>query len=258
MIRGGYRLAYRRAVGSAASASRFARSFITSAKSAVYEKHGIASLLVLVSDSVLFRSGGSSHQVPRPAFSGLLPVLCRVIDRPLAELTPNKVLLKILAAPMNPADFNMVRRLVVIRRSLSSRLQIEGVYSIRPELPAIGGNEGVAEVIKVGDQVKDLQVCARYMLAQLSLTVREQVGDWVIPVKPGAGTWRTHAVADPNDVDKIANDIPAEDAATVSVNPCSAWRMLHDFRKLNKGFSLALERRAVVDDDKAVRAQTMW
>jgi trans-2-enoyl-CoA reductase len=95
---------------------------------------------------------------------------------------------------------------------------IEGVYNIRPPLPAVGGNEGVAVVAETGSKVK---------------SVRK--GDWVIPSQPGFGTWRTHAVCNELDIDRISNDIPAEDAATVSVNPCTAWRMLHDFQKLQPG-----------------------
>lgn len=49
-------------------------------------------------------------------------------------------------------------------------VQIEGVYSITPDLPAIGGNEGVAEVLAAGSAVADFKP-----------------GDWVIPAKPGFG-----------------------------------------------------------------------
>jgi trans-2-enoyl-CoA reductase len=47
-----------------------------------------------------------------------------------------QLLLKMLAAPINPADLN----------------QIQGTYPIRPNIPhAIGGNEGVAVVIESSD-----------------------------------------------------------------------------------------------------------
>lgn len=45
-----------------------------------------------------------------------------------------------------------------------------GTYAILPDLPAVGGNEGVAEVIEMGSQVKGLKV-----------------GDWVIPRDAGVG-----------------------------------------------------------------------
>jgi trans-2-enoyl-CoA reductase len=120
----------------------------------------------------------------------------------LPELGQNDVLIKFLAAPINPADINMV----------------EGVYHIRPELPAIGGNEGVAQVLAIGSAV-----------------TQHKAGDWVIPAQPGFGTWRSHAVCSESAVDYIDSDISIESAATVSVNPATAYRMLHDFIQLKPG-----------------------
>jgi trans-2-enoyl-CoA reductase len=117
-------------------------------------------------------------------------------------LEPEQVLLRFMASPINPADLNM----------------IEGTYPIKPDLPAVGGNEGVATVLEVGSAVKDLVP-----------------GDWVIPATSGFGTWRTHAVCKPRQLRKIDNDIPVVRAATLSVNPCTAYRMLHDFVKLKPG-----------------------
>lgn len=45
-----------------------------------------------------------------------------------------------------------------------------GTYAILPELPAVGGNEGVGQVVKVGSQVKSLNT-----------------GEWVIPRDAGLG-----------------------------------------------------------------------
>ena len=78
----------------------------------------------------------------------------------------------------------------------------------------MGGNEGVAEVISTGGAVKTLQK-----------------GDWVIMRKTGMGTWRTHMQVDESEVLKI-NDkegLTPLQVGTVSVNPCTAYRMLKDF-----------------------------
>ncbi|KAK8192622.1 mitochondrial 2-enoyl thioester reductase [Zalaria obscura] len=123
------------------------------------------------------------------------------------------VTLRFLASPINPADIN----------------QLQGVYPSKPtfttemsttEPIAVGGNEGVAEVIGVGSAVKEV---AR--------------GDWVVMKAPGFGTWRTHAQT------TMANLLPIKDksglnaiqAGTVSVNPCTAYRMLKDFVDLKEG-----------------------
>nr|KAG5686271.1 hypothetical protein BaRGS_028874 [Batillaria attramentaria] len=107
-----------------------------------------------------------------------------------------------LMAPINPSDINMV----------------EGTYFIRPPLPAIVGNEGVGEVVEAGTAVKGLRP-----------------GDWVNPADSGWGTWRTFAVCGENDLSKVANDIPVLGAATLIVNPCTAYRMLKDYVALKPG-----------------------
>ncbi|KAF4553737.1 NADPH quinone oxidoreductase-like protein [Elsinoe fawcettii] len=118
-----------------------------------------------------------------------------------------------LCCPINPADIN----------------QIQGVYPTKPtfttnlstaEPIAVAGNEGVAEVISAGGNIKDLKK-----------------GDWVVMKAPGFGTWRTHAQTTRDKFLPIRNidGITALQAGTVSVNPCTAYRMLKDFSKLEAG-----------------------
>lgn len=54
------------------------------------------------------------------------------------NLLAGEVLIQFLAAPINPADINT----------------IQGVYAIKPKLPAIGGNEGVAQVMEIGEKIR--------------------------------------------------------------------------------------------------------
>uniref|UniRef100_Q5RBL3 Enoyl-[acyl-carrier-protein] reductase, mitochondrial n=1 Tax=Pongo abelii TaxID=9601 RepID=Q5RBL3_PONAB len=110
-----------------------------------------------------------------------------------------------LAAPINPSDINM----------------IQGNYGLLPELPAVGGNEGVAQVIAVGSNVTGLKP-----------------GDWVIPANAGLGTWRTEAVFSEKALIQVPSDIPLQSAATMGVNPCTAYRMLMDFEQLQPGDSV--------------------
>jgi trans-2-enoyl-CoA reductase len=51
------------------------------------------------------------------------------------------------------------------------------------------------------------------------------------------GTWRTHALAEESNVLKIDNKdgLTPIQAGTVSVNPCTAYRMLRDFEQLREG-----------------------
>ena len=125
----------------------------------------------------------------------------------------NLLTLRFLASPINPADIN----------------QLQGVYPSKPTFTtslgtsdpiAVGGNEGVAEIISVGDKVKGFKR-----------------GDWVIPKKPGFGTWRTHAQTIEDGLLRIENKegITPAQAGTVSVNPCTAYCMLKNFSNMQSG-----------------------
>ncbi|XP_064200353.1 enoyl-[acyl-carrier-protein] reductase, mitochondrial [Anguilla rostrata] len=123
----------------------------------------------------------------------------------LPALDEKSVLVKMMAAPINPSDINMV----------------QGTYAVLPDLPAVGGNEGVGVVLEVGSQVTTLRA-----------------GDWVIPRDAGLGTWRTAAVFGEEVLTPVPNDIPLMAAATLGVNPCTAFRMLSDFEALKPGDSV--------------------
>ncbi|NXL53804.1 MECR protein, partial [Podilymbus podiceps] len=131
--------------------------------------------------------------------------LFRLKDLEVAELGDSDVHVKMLAAPVNPADINM----------------IQGTYAILSPLPAVGGNEGVGEVLEVGRRVTALKP-----------------GDWVIPAGAGLGTWRTQGVFPAELLLKVPSDMPVLCAATLSVNPCTAYRMLADFETLVPGDSV--------------------
>ncbi|KAJ6663722.1 hypothetical protein lerEdw1_009801 [Lerista edwardsae] len=122
-----------------------------------------------------------------------------------AELWDSGVRVKMIAAPINPADINM----------------IQGTYAILANLPAVGGNEGVGRVMEVGSRVTSLKP-----------------GDLVIPADAGLGTWRTEAVFSEETLLKVPPDIPVTCAATLGVNPCTAYRMLSDFETLKPGDSV--------------------
>ncbi|XP_011356081.1 enoyl-[acyl-carrier-protein] reductase, mitochondrial isoform X1 [Pteropus vampyrus] len=132
----------------------------------------------------------------------------KAIELKNLELTAvggSDVHVKMLAAPINPSDINM----------------IQGNYGFLPKLPAIGGNEGVGQVVAVGSSV-----------------TRVKPGDWVILAHSGLGTWRTEAVFSEEALIRVPSDIPLQTAATLSVNPCTAYRMLMDFEQLQPGDSV--------------------
>lgn len=124
------------------------------------------------------------------------------IKEPDLDLKQNEIFVKLIAAPINPADVNT----------------IQGNYSKEAmplSLPSVIGNEGLFEVIKVSESCKSYQI-----------------GDWVIPIESGWGTWRSHAKETQEKFLKIPKNLNKYACATLTVNPCTAYRLLHDFSQL--------------------------
>jgi trans-2-enoyl-CoA reductase len=127
----------------------------------------------------------------------------RVQSVELPPLSAKGARVRVLAAPINPADLNV----------------LEGKYPIRPELPGTPGVEGVGVVEEVGAEVKNLQL-----------------GDRVL-IPHSLGSWREAAVID-NAEEALAvvpADVPIEQAAMLRINPATALRMLRDFAPLAEG-----------------------
>ncbi|TLS22285.1 uncharacterized protein PpBr36_09909 [Pyricularia pennisetigena] len=130
------------------------------------------------------------------------------------SLPSHAVVLRTLAAPINPADVNTIQGTYGAKPDFNSPANMQ-LGTAEPS--AVPGNEGCFEVVSVGSGVKSLKK-----------------GDWAIPASTGMGTWRTHALVD--NADRALLRVPDGDApltpiqaATVSVNPSSAYRMLRDY-----------------------------
>lgn len=139
-----------------------------------------------------------------------------------SNLADHSIIIKTLGAPINPSDIN----------------QVQGVYPSQPpkttqlgtaEPSAVGGNEGLFEVLKVGPKVTTVAP-----------------GDWVVPTTVNFGTWRTHALCAELEMTKIPNPTQSKasgkpqglsinQGATISVNPLTAYLMLTHYVKLVPG-----------------------
>src|SRR5207248_8974465 len=84
----------------------------------------------------------------------------RIVEQPWPEPAPDEVVVKMKAAPINPADLNA----------------IEGKYPVRPSLPATPGMEGAGVVVELGSAVRNLAVGTLVILPH------------------GLGTWREACV----------------------------------------------------------------
>lgn len=110
-----------------------------------------------------------------------------------------EVLVKMVAAPLNPADLNT----------------IEGTYGVKLELPGTPGIEGCGVVDTSG-------------------TADFAEGDMVIFLKRSA-TWASHTTVPATTLFKLPAGIDPVQAAMLKVNPATAWRLLHGFALLEKG-----------------------
>ncbi|MGI8432444.1 MAG: MDR family NADPH-dependent oxidoreductase [Chthoniobacterales bacterium] len=125
----------------------------------------------------------------------------RLGERELPAPGRGEVVVRLKAAPINPADLNA----------------IEGKYPVRFELPATPGFEGAGVIEEIGAEVRPLAVGQQVILPH------------------DLGTWREAAVVAADKLVAVPNEIAPAQAAMLKINPITAWRMLHDFVPLERG-----------------------
>jgi len=113
----------------------------------------------------------------------------------------DEAVVKMRAAPINPADLN----------------QIEGKYPVRAELPATPGFEGAGLVVELGAGVNGLTTGALVILPH------------------NIGSWRDAVAVKAQDLVVVPDGIEPVQAAMLKINPLTAWRLLHDYVDLQKG-----------------------
>jgi len=124
-----------------------------------------------------------------------------VETRPWPTPAAGEAVVKIRAAPINPADLN----------------QIEGKYPVRAELPATPGFEGAGTVVELAMGVKSLTSGALVILPH------------------NMGTWRNAVAVKADELIVVPKGIEPVQAAMLKINPLTAWRLLHDYVDLQKG-----------------------
>jgi NADPH:quinone reductase-like Zn-dependent oxidoreductase len=115
-----------------------------------------------------------------------------------AKLEPDEVLIRLLASPVHPSDMGM----------------ISGKYGTLPPLPAVGGREGLGEVVAAGQSCTNL-------LGRL--------------VKFPFGSWRTAAVAKADSLFYAPDGVDIFQASMAFINPLTAWMLLHTICDLKPG-----------------------
>ena len=116
-------------------------------------------------------------------------------------LQAEEVLVEVLAAPINPSDL----------------LTLTGDYGVLPDLPALGGNEGVGRVQELGPEVSGLEPGQTVLL----------------PV--GIGTWASHVVAKAPRLIPLPQEADEKQLSMLTVNPPTASLLLSEFISLEEG-----------------------
>jgi len=128
------------------------------------------------------------------------PVDCLEVES-FAPAAPEEgeVLVRLSAAPINPADLNT----------------IEGTYGVKLDLPGVPGIEGCGMI-------------------EESRAEGYREGDRVMFIERAA-TWATHTTVPAINLFKLPAKIDPLQAAMLKVNPATAWRLLHGFAELRPG-----------------------
>src|SRR5881296_3529528 len=125
----------------------------------------------------------------------------QVESQPWPTSSAGEVIVKMRAAPINPADLN----------------QIEGKYPVRAQLPATPGFEGAGIVAEVDRGVTNITPGALVILPH------------------NIGTWRDAVAVKADELVVVPKGIEPVHAAMLKINPMTAWRLLHDYVDLKKG-----------------------
>ncbi len=124
-----------------------------------------------------------------------------VESQPWPTPAQDEAVVRMRAAPINPADLN----------------QIEGKYPIRAELPATPGFEGAGVVVNLGANVTNVAAGALVILPH------------------NVGTWREAVAVKAEELVVVPAGIEPAHAAMLKINPMTAWRLLHDYVDLQGG-----------------------
>lgn len=126
-----------------------------------------------------------------------------VAEVPVPHPGRGEVLIKIFASPINPSDL----------------MFIQGLYGFKKPLPATPGFEGSGTVVESGPGMM-----ARYMKGK-------RVACAAADAKISGGMWAEYLVTSAQLCIPLRKDLELEQAASLLVNPLSAWAMMDEARR---------------------------
>lgn len=123
-------------------------------------------------------------------------------EMPVPRPSAHQVLVRMAAAPINPSDLSFLR----------------GAYGLKKRLPVVPGLEGSGEVVAAGSGL-----LARYLVGKRVACAAPADGD---------GTWAEFMLAEAAQCIPLRKTTETEQAATLIVNPFTAWALLEAAKEL--------------------------
>jgi NADPH:quinone reductase-like Zn-dependent oxidoreductase len=131
---------------------------------------------------------------------GKAEAVLRLESIPVVEPEAGEVRVRLLAAAINPSDYG----------------RIDGRYGHLPELPALGGREGVGVVESLGAGVVGVECGQRVRFCD-------------------SGAWQELACLSADQLMPVPDGVPTEQAAIAFINPPTAYCLLRQFVSLERG-----------------------
>lgn len=150
----------------------------------------------------------------------------KIVEKPIPEPRPGQVLVKIEAAPCNPADFNF----------------LQGTYGVKKTLPTVPGWEGAGTVVKNGGGI-----IGWWLQGKRVACGRQAEGD---------GTWAEYFIADAKSCIPLRSDLEIEQGATLIVNPLTAVGLVQQAEK--EGRKAIIQTAACSQVGRLVQKLTKW
>lgn len=126
-----------------------------------------------------------------------------VAERPVPHPGPGQVLVRVAAAPINPSDLMFLR----------------GLYGFKKKLPVTPGFEGSGTVVGAGGGLRARALVGRRVACSAA-----------DPTISG-GTWAEFVATAAHFCVPLRKDVETEQAATMLVNPLSAWALIGRARR---------------------------
>ncbi|MGH8100058.1 MAG: MDR family NADPH-dependent oxidoreductase [Chthoniobacterales bacterium] len=135
----------------------------------------------------------------------------QIKTEPWPKAGRGEAVVEMRAAPINPADLNA----------------IEGKYPGRREVPAVPGFEGAGVIVDLA--------AASPSAGGLGADTKNLSPDDLVILPHNIGTWRDAVAVKADELVVVPAGIKPIHAATLKINPLTAWRLLHGYVELKSG-----------------------